>query len=119
MKTTRPSTRPEDDQGRKDFSSGSDLSGICFTPEGFVTLELAYASWNDGDGNYAMYSEEYFQHQRFQQDYYIRSFDRNGQELTSAHIDVPEGAWLDAHNMARRQGQRHPHRRPGPARHRP
>jgi len=90
---------PQNDKGVTEFYSGSDMSGICFTPEGFVTLELAYASWNDGDGNYAMYSEEYFQHQRFQQDYYIRSFDRSGTELTSAHIDVPEGAWLDAHNM--------------------
>jgi len=91
---------PQNDKGVKEYYSGSDMSGICFTPEGFVTLEMAYASWNEGDGNYAMYSEEYFQNQRFTQDYYIRSFDRNGNELTSAHIDVPADAWLDAYNMA-------------------
>jgi len=90
---------PVNDQNYREFYSGSDMSGICFTPEGFVTLEIAYASWNDGDGNYTMYSEEYFQHQRYQQDYYIRSFDRSGAELTSAKISVPDGSWLDAYSM--------------------
>ena len=90
---------PVNDKGYKEFYSGSDMSGICFTPDGFVTLELAYASWNDGDGNYTQYSEEYFQHQRFQQEYYIRSFDREGNERTTAKIDVPEDGWLDAYSM--------------------
>ena len=90
---------PVNDQGLKEFYSGSDLSGISFTPEGFVTIEMAYSSWNDGDGSYAMYSEEYFQHQKFIQQYYIRSFDRNGHELTSAPIEVPDGAWLEAYRM--------------------
>ena len=90
---------PANDKGYKEFYSGSDLSGICFTPEGFVTIEMAYSSWNDGDGSYAMYSEEYFQHQKFIQQYYIRSFDRNGRELTSAQIEVPDGAWLEAYRM--------------------
>ena len=90
---------PVNDKDYKEFYSGSDMSGICFTPDGFVTLELAYASWNDGDGNYTQYSEEYFQHQRFRQEYYIRSFDREGNERTSAKIDVPEDGWLDAYSM--------------------
>ncbi|MBQ6926925.1 MAG: extracellular solute-binding protein [Oscillospiraceae bacterium] len=90
---------PANDKDYRDFYSGSDMSGICFTPDGFVTLELAYASWNDGDGNYTQYSEEYFQHQRFQQEYYIRSFDREGNERSSAKIDVPEDGWLDAYSM--------------------
>ena len=90
---------PVNDGDYKEFYSGSDLGGICFTPEGFVTIETAYASWNDGDGNYTLYSEEYFQHQRFQQDYYIRSFDRNGHELTQAQIEVPNDSWLDTFNM--------------------
>ena len=90
---------PTNDKGYKEFSSGSDLSGIIFTPEGFVTIETAYSSWSDGDGNYTQYSEEYFQHQKYRQDYYIRSFDREGNELTSAPIEVPEDAWLDAYRM--------------------
>ncbi len=90
---------PTNDKDYREFSSGSDLSGIVFTPEGFVTVETAYSSWSDGDGNYTQYSEEYFQHQKYRQDYYIRSFDRDGNELTSAPIEVPEDAWLDAYRM--------------------
>ncbi len=90
---------PTNEQGYREFSSGSDLSGIVFTPEGFVTLETAYASWNDGDGNYTMYSEEYFEHQKYRQDYYIRSFDRSGHELTTAQVQVPQDEWLDAYRM--------------------
>ena len=90
---------PINDGDYKEFSSGSDLGGICFTPEGFVTMEMTYASWSDGDGNYAMYSEEYFMHQRFRQQYYIRSFDRQGHELTSASVNVPEDGWLEAYRM--------------------
>ena len=90
---------PTNDNGYREFFSGSDLSGICFTPDGFVTLETAYSSWNDGDGNYAMYSEEYFAHQRFTQEFYIRSFDKQGNELSTARIDVPQDGWLEAYNM--------------------
>ena len=90
---------PENENDYKEYFSGSDLSGIRFTPDGFVTLETTYASWNDGDGQYAMYSEEYFQHQKFTQQFYVRSFDKQGHELTSAPIEVPEGVWLDTGSM--------------------
>ena len=90
---------PENPGDYKEYFSGSDLSGIRFTPDGFVTLETAYASWNDGDGNYAMYSEEYFAHQKFTQTFYIRSFDKQGNNLTTAEVSVPEGGWLDAYSM--------------------
>ena len=90
---------PQNDRGFREFTAGSDLGGICFTPDGFVTIETAYASWNDGDGNYTMYSEEYYQHQHFHQDYYIRSFDRTGRELSCAPITVPEDGWLDTYRM--------------------
>ena len=90
---------PTNDGSYKEYFSGSDLSGIRFTPDGFVTLETAYASWNDGDGNYALYSEEYFSHQKFSQQFYVRSFDKQGHELTSAKISVPEDGWIEAYNM--------------------
>ena len=90
---------PEDDQNRKNYNSGSDLMGICLTPDGFVTVEVVYTSWNDGEGNIVMYSDEYWQSQRFQQDYYIRSFDRDGNELTCAPIEVSQEDGLNAYNM--------------------
>ena len=90
---------PQNDGSYKEFTSGSDLSGICFTPEGFVTIEMTYASWNDGEGNYPLYSEEYFMHQKFRQQYYVRSFDRQGHELSTAQIELPEDGWLEAYRM--------------------
>ena len=90
---------PVNENDYKEYVSGSDLSGICFTPDGFVTMETTYASWSDGDGNYPMYSEDYFMHQKFRQQYYIRSFDRQGHELTTAPIQVPEDGWLEAYRM--------------------
>ena len=90
---------PANEDGRQEFGSGSDLAGICFTPEGFVTVESTYASWYEGDGSIELYSDEYFQNQRYEQKYYIRSFDRSGRELSCAPIDVPENGWLDAYRM--------------------
>ena len=99
LENFQPIPAPENDNNYKEFTSGSDISGICFTPDGFVTIELAYASWNDGDGDYAMYTEEYYQHQKFNQQYYIRSFDRQGSERSCASIDVPPDGWLEAYRM--------------------
>ena len=99
LENYKPVEAPVDDQNRKNYSSGSDMSGICFTPEGFVTIEQTYASWNEGEGNIVLYSDEYWQSQRFEQKYYIRSFDRNGRELSTAPIDVPQDNWLDAYRM--------------------
>ena len=90
---------PVDEEGRKDFTSGSDIVGMCFTPDGFVTVEASYASWNENSDNVVLYSEEYFRGQKYEQHYYIRSFDLTGKELTRADIEVPQEGWLDAYNM--------------------
>ncbi len=89
----------EDTQGRREFISSSGLSGICFTDEGFVTIENVYSSWNDGDGSEAMYSEQYWEAQKYEQKFYIRSFDKNGNELSCALIPTSQDDWLDAYRM--------------------
>ena len=88
-----------DDQGRREFTSSSNLSGIGFTDDGFVTIEMVYSSWNAGDGSAALYSEQYWQDQKYEQKYYIRSFDKNGNELSCAEIPVTQDEWLDAYRM--------------------
>lgn len=90
---------PENEQGYREFNAGSEMSGICFTPDGFVTIEMTYASWLDGDGEYVLYSDEYFQHQKFVQHYFIRSFDAEGNERSCAPIEVAQDEWLDAYRM--------------------
>ena len=94
-----PIERETDTQNRKDFSSSSDMAGICFTDDGFVTVESRYSSWVDGDGDYVPYTEEYWAHQAYSQEYFLRWFDKDGNELSIAPIEVPQDSWLDAYRM--------------------
>ena len=87
----------EDDQGRRDYVSTADLNGICFTDDGFVTIEYVATSWVEGDAK--KNSEEYWQDQKYTQDYYIRWFDKQGNELSCAPVDVPADTWLRGYNM--------------------
>ena len=83
---------PLNSAGLRSFSSGSDLDALCFTEDGFVTLESTYASWADAaDAEDA--EEEALQ---FEQHYYIRSFDRAGQERSCAALELAQDGWLDA-----------------------
>ncbi len=94
-----PLEREIDTENRRDFSSSSDMSGICFTDDGFVTIECRYASWLDGDENYQPYTEEYWAHQKYTQEFFIRWFDKSGKELSCAPIEVGQDEWLDAYRM--------------------
>ena len=85
-----------DEQNRREFYSGSGVNGLRVTDDGFVSLDVVYSSWQEGDGNYELYSEDYWASQRYEQKYYIRWFDKNGTELSRAPIEVPEDSWLDS-----------------------
>lgn len=89
----------QDEQNRRDFVSTTDMAGICFAADGFVTIEIVNCSWSEGDGGYAEYSEEYWANQRYTQQYYIRWFDPQGHELSCAPVEVSEDSWLNAYNM--------------------
>ena len=91
--------RVQNEEELRDFSSGSDLSGICFTDDGFVTIENVYTSWFEGDENVPQYSDEYWQNQKYEQKYYIRWFDMDGTEKSCAPIEVQQDEWLDAYRM--------------------
>ena len=79
--------------------SNANLSGFCFTDDGFVTVEMVYSSWNDGDANVPEYSDQYWENQRYEQEYYIRWFDKTGNELSCAPIPVSQDSYLDAYRM--------------------
>lgn len=83
---------PVNKDGLRGFSSGSDLLGLCFTDDGFLSVEMAYAFWDEGET-----SEEdgEFDNQAYSQQYYIRSFDREGNEKSCAPFSVPDGSWLN------------------------
>ena len=87
------------EQGRKEFSSSADLLGICFTDDGFVTVEVVYTSWLDGDGSEISGTEDYWASMKSTQKYFIRSFDKDGNEKSRAPIQVGQDSWLDAYGM--------------------
>ena len=88
-----------DEEGRREFTSNSNLSGISFTDEGFVTVEMVYSSWNAGNANVVEYSNEYWENQKYEQEFYIRWFDKQGNELSCAQIPVNPEDYLDAYRM--------------------
>ncbi len=69
-----------DDQNRKNFASSSYMNSVRFTDSGFVTVEVVSTSWYDGDGDPVLYSDEYWAGQKNEQKYYVRSFDKDGNE---------------------------------------
>ena len=89
----------QDEEGRRDFSSSSDMVGICFTDDGFVTIEDVYVSWYEGDENVTQYSEEYWMNQKYEQKFYIRWFDLDGSEKSCAPIETAQDEWLEAYRM--------------------
>lgn len=88
-----------DDQNRKNFSSSSYMDSVCFTDSGFVTVEVVNTSWFEGDGDPVLYSDEYWAGQKNEQKYYVRSFDKDGNELTCALIPTEQDQWLNTYNM--------------------
>lgn len=88
-----------DDQGRKNFTSSSYVNSLRFTDSGFVTIETVSNSWYEGEGDPVLYSDEYWSGQKYEQKYYIRSFDKDGNELTSALIPTEQDQWLNAYYM--------------------
>jgi len=88
-----------DEEGKREFMSNANLSGFCFTDDGFVTVEMVYSSWNEGDANVVEYSDQYWENQRYEQEYYIRWFDKAGNELSCAPIPVSQDSYLDAYRM--------------------
>lgn len=88
-----------DEQNRKSFSSSSYTNCIRFTDSGFVTVEIVSNSWYEGSGDPVRYSDEYWAGQKYEQKYYIRSFDKEGNELTCALIPTEQDQWLNAYYM--------------------
>ena len=84
----------------KNYTSSSSTAGMRFTEDGgFVSLEAVFSSWQEGDGDFELYSEDYWNSQKYSQKYYIRWFDKDGHELSCAPVEVPQDSWLDGSRM--------------------
>lgn len=91
------------DEGLRDFSSGSDISGLAASNDGgLVIIESQYKNWSEAPEDISRNSEEYWQYSKYEQSYYLRWLDKEGNELSSAKIDMGEDggeSYLDAYRM--------------------
>ncbi len=87
----QPVAGPEDTEGRTDYSTGSDLLGICLTPEGkLMDIEQVYVSWFDGSRE-EMQNDTAWDKWRYERSYYVRILDTDGSEISTSLLDYPVG----------------------------
>ena len=71
-----------------DAEVGSWIAGVAPMSSGYAVLEEVYVSWSDAPGGVERYSEEWYQYQNAEDNYYIRLLDAEGRELRSAAVDL-------------------------------
>ncbi len=84
----QPLPEPENTEGYSDYYSGSGLEKLLLLDDGFVTLESQYVSWYNGPES-ERNGDNQWQYREVRQFYFIRRFDANAKELSSAMIDDP------------------------------
>ncbi|MGI5976709.1 MAG: ABC transporter substrate-binding protein [Candidatus Limivicinus sp.] len=91
----------EETPDMKDYRSNNNVEGIAVGSDGnIVTIESVYSSWYDGpEGLDREKDPEYWDYQQFKNEYYIRSLDDSGNELSCAKIDLGEDEYLNAYTM--------------------
>lgn len=73
----------------KEFYSGVDMSGFHRCDDGtFITVESAYASWNEAPDDLGYGDDSYWNYSKYEQNYYIRHLAADGTELSCAPIDI-------------------------------
>ncbi len=97
---------PENTENYANFTSNTGITGLAVLENGdLLALERLFVSWYDGPGEVEMYSEEYYQHQVQQQDYYLRRLDPQGQELSCAKLDLDASdLYLDSYTAVDENG---------------
>lgn len=93
---------PETDDGsRKEFSSSSDVNGICLAADGSIAIvEYRFSSWSEAPDGVTRDSEDYWQYRKYEQTYFVRWLESDGTEISTAQmqINVDDG-WLDCYRM--------------------
>lgn len=92
---------PENTEGKRDYSSGANLSGIALAPDGgFIAIETTYENWFDGPEDMKRDNADYYNHTKYQNRFYIRKLDPDGREISSAEIEMEPDSYLHAYSMA-------------------
>lgn len=77
----------------RDYYSGSDISGMGAGSEGkLILVENTYASWYDGPDDLTTTDDEYYNYTQYENAYYIRALDKDGNELSTAKIELGDDA---------------------------
>ena len=97
LEAYKPMPGKENAEGYNDFSSGSDLSCLHVNAEGnLVVIETLYSSWVEGevDPN----DPEYWNHYKYTQEYYVRTLNPDGSEISSALIPTEPEEYIQSYN---------------------
>lgn len=90
----------ENDGSKKDFYSSANLQKLLLGPDGnLIAIENVYSSYYDGPDGVEQWSEQYYQYYKYEESYYLRTLDSNGNELSCVKLEVPEGEYLNTYNM--------------------
>lgn len=86
---------------RKNFSSGSNIAALITKEDGtLISIEDNYSSWFEGPDNINVGDEAYWDYQKYENSYFIRTLDKDGKELSSAKYVPEEGAFINGENAA-------------------
>lgn len=92
-------TLAEDNSDKQDYYSGGDISGMGVTADNkLVVIENVYESWYDGPADLSRDDDSYWEYQNYQNDWYIRTLDKDGNELSSAKIEVGDSEGFNPYN---------------------
>ena len=89
-----------DSEGRRDYSTGSDLAGIAVRPDGkLVSIDNVYESWSDAPEDLDQSNDNYYNFSSYNNNYYIRVLDESGRELSCARINTSPDSYIYAYGM--------------------
>ena len=92
-----PLEGPEDTEGRTNYSSGSDLSGVCLMEDGtLMVFEQIYANWFDGTAD-EMNAADSWEKWHYERSYFVRHLDADGGEISTNELDyqVDDSVYLN------------------------
>lgn len=78
-----------DGEGKRDYVSSSTPQGAANSSEGeLLLLESVYTSYSEAPEEIKAENAEYFNYERTQTDYYLRTLNENGAEINRVKLDI-------------------------------
>lgn len=88
---------PEDAGDRKNFNSNSSIMALIPRADGtLMSLENSYSSWFEGPDDITPDNDSYWDYYKYEENYFIRVLDKEGNEQSSTKIEVDENTYINA-----------------------